>query len=312
MDSVRSFPAVLRFEGMTVDDQFVKHQAQGIDIACARERFVAELLWGHVAQGPSRQPGDRGLEGGHAFSAETLRQTEIQHFDNPIRPEHEVLRLDVAMHYALLVRGCQGRRDLLSDHGHLPPGQHGTAESVQRFTFHQFHGDREAGAGIDDFMDRHDIGVIQGRCRLGFPNESFHRRGVVNGPGKQEFQGHLPAQVRVPAGINLAHAAAAQQICRRDSAPPAFQCGRSAERQAPNPRRLSRYRARPVPRRLASQFQDRHTPIRRRAAARRREVSRASLKTRQAFCHCSLFIPGGFRPTLPAASAEPNSSTSRR
>src|SRR4051794_33394921 len=71
--------------------QLVKDDPQGKHVAGRRGRFASRLLWRHVSQCSGRQ--DRTRSDGCYLSS----QPKIQNLDEPIRPHHDVLRLDVAM-----------------------------------------------------------------------------------------------------------------------------------------------------------------------------------------------------------------------
>src|SRR5438067_924001 len=94
-------------KGRLAGDEEVKRAAQAVNIGTnVGVACVVGLLWGHVI----RRAHDRAVGGqsgrwyqlaGHA------RQSEIKDLHLPLRREHQVLRLDVAMDHAAFVRMLQ-------------------------------------------------------------------------------------------------------------------------------------------------------------------------------------------------------------
>lgn len=63
------------------------------------------------------------------------------------------------------------------------------------------------GAGALDGVDRHDVGVVESRDRLGFALESLPPVRVGRELGRQHLERHLTFQPGVLGGIDLAHSA---------------------------------------------------------------------------------------------------------
>ena len=80
--------------------------------------------------------------GAPAGSRRELRQPEVQHLDEPVRPEHHVLGLDVAVDDPGGVRGAQGGGDLDRDVERLADGQSRRGEPLpQRLPLDVLHRD---------------------------------------------------------------------------------------------------------------------------------------------------------------------------
>ena len=83
----------------------VHHAAKAVDVGAAIERQPQRLLGTHIARGPEHESGLRERRTG--LGATSLRDPEIRDPGMPPRQEN-VLRLDVAMHDAGVVRVVQG------------------------------------------------------------------------------------------------------------------------------------------------------------------------------------------------------------
>jgi hypothetical protein len=74
----------------------------------------------------------------------------------------------------------------------------------------KLHGDERFAVLIVNFVDRADVGMVQGRSRLGFALESAERVRVFGYLVGQELQGYKAAKLHVLSLVDNAHAATAQ------------------------------------------------------------------------------------------------------
>src|SRR6266550_212340 len=139
---------------------FVKDYAETPDIGALINRRAARLFRRHVTNGSQYRP-QIGLSECHRsclvrrspWHAEALRRRlgeggfrqlrnpEVEHFHIPVRPEHDVLRLDVTMDDSRLMRGSERTRHLDRDVNgftDLHPPAHQTL--TQRLALDQFTG----------------------------------------------------------------------------------------------------------------------------------------------------------------------------
>ena len=80
---------------------------------------------------------------------------------------------------------------------------------LQRRTLQQFHRDEGRSAVFVNVVDRANVRMIERRSGLRLAAESFERCFVLYYLARQEFQRHLPAQLRVFCAIHHAHSATA-------------------------------------------------------------------------------------------------------
>ena len=102
---------------------FVKHHAETPDIGSFINVPAARLLGRHITNSPEYGPEIRLNEQQRFVSWHRRRQfllrelcnPEVEHFHVAVRPEHDVLRFDVAMNNSRVVRGGERTRYLDGD-----------------------------------------------------------------------------------------------------------------------------------------------------------------------------------------------------
>src|SRR5262249_3777702 len=93
-----------------------------------------------VGRGPESFRGCEGWIGKGGFRE--LSNPKVEHFHVPIRPKHDVLRLDVAMDNSRLVRGGERAGGLDGDVKSFTQLDRSTRQTLtQRLAFDQFAGD---------------------------------------------------------------------------------------------------------------------------------------------------------------------------
>ena len=89
----------------------------------------------------------------------------------------------------------------------LGDGQASTAEPLgQRLALDQFHDQRGAARALFDAVNRGDVGVIQRRQAPRLPFEPRQSIGVSSHGVRQNLDGNVAAEPRIPRPIDLAHA----------------------------------------------------------------------------------------------------------
>ena len=140
-------------------------------------------------------------------------QSEIhdEHFAALVH--HDVLRLQIAMDYAAVVRRCQAGAELARRFQGLIGGQPADAQQQvgEVFAVHVFHGNERHAFDFADIVDAAHVGVRDLAGDAHFTVEALQQTGVGRGFRGQEFEGHRLAQHHIGSAIDFAHAAAAEQ-----------------------------------------------------------------------------------------------------
>ena len=138
--------------------------------------------------------------------------TEVENLDQPVAGNHHVFRFQVAVHNAGGMGFRQSIRNLCGNVNHL--GQRNGAGSQQlahRFSFHQFHGDVGGSIHLSEFVNGHDIGMVQGRCRARFLLEALDAPAVGVQVAGQDLDGDLTPEAGIARAIDFSHPAGAER-----------------------------------------------------------------------------------------------------
>ena len=135
-----------------------------------------------IRRGGSRQAGD----------------TEVEQLDQPGRPDHHVVGLEVAMDDAGAMRLGQRRRHLDADVDRRRGVERSASgEVAQRSAVHELIGDEVRARRVADVVNRDDVRVIQRRRRPGFADEAGQAVLVVGRCGGQNLQRDAAAETDV-------------------------------------------------------------------------------------------------------------------
>jgi myo-inositol-1(or 4)-monophosphatase len=141
-----------------------------------------------------------------------LGQSEVEHLDVAVAAQHQVLRLDVAVDDARLVRGRERARGADADVQHVGDRHLLAADLLaQRLAVDVLGGDVVDAVGFADVVDGDDVGMVQRRGRAGLALEAADALLVLGEAHRQELERHLAPQTVVLGEINLAHAAGAEK-----------------------------------------------------------------------------------------------------
>ena len=141
-----------------------------------------------------------------------LGQAEIENLDVPARGQHQIGRLDIAMHDSLGVRIVERVGGLHANGDDFGCLQRTLAEALaQRPAFDIFHGQEPEILVLSDLVDGGDVGVSQSGSEARFLDEALHTFGIGGHFGRQNFQRHAAAEAGIVGQIDRAHAALAQE-----------------------------------------------------------------------------------------------------
>ena len=162
-------------------EHVVQRAAQRVDVAPhIGQSRVAGLLGRDIVERSQRRPG-RGQVGLALVAGRHASQPQVDQLRLPLGGQHDVRRLDVAVHH---LPGChvgQGPRQLsgVIHHGHrveLPPGDEAVAHVAPGDVFE---GDVEQPLVFPHVVNPRDVRVIELSGELGFAPEPFGDGGVA-------------------------------------------------------------------------------------------------------------------------------------
>ena len=153
-----------------------------------------------------------------------LGQAEIQNLDPVVGRNHHVGRLQVPVDDPSFVGGLQASSNLHRvTHGLLQGQRTVFQELRQRLAIHQLQDEKLPVVHLLEAVDGGDVGVVE-RCQQPrFALETGQAFRVLGIAGREDLDGDLPVQARIPGAVDLAHApgpegsddlVAAEQIVR--------------------------------------------------------------------------------------------------
>jgi len=193
----------------------VEHHSERELVAAVVHLAALRLLGRHVGHRADDRAflGERPGGGRLVVAARLARarldagEPEVEHFGTSVRRDDHVLRLQVAVHDALRVRGSQRVRHLGADRQQALDRQAALQEQrAQALAVDELHHDVVVGRRRPELVDRHDVRVIERGGGLGLELEPRHGTGVA-GPGLgQRLERDVALQPRVTRAVDLAHA----------------------------------------------------------------------------------------------------------
>jgi len=135
-------------KGGFTGEHLVEGQAVSVDIDAMVEGLAFSLFRRHVSGRSHHAPGHGGIVGVRS------RDAEVHHLEVAIGRDHDVLRLEVAMHDGLAVRFAEAVRQLPREFDRAPAIQAALAlqETAQAFSLHEFHREVDRVAGAMEFV----------------------------------------------------------------------------------------------------------------------------------------------------------------
>ena len=187
------------------DQHLGEHDAECEHVGARVYRATEQLFGRHVAR--SAKDGALPCQP-HRLESLDDRNAEVHHLDLAVGPDDDVLRLEVAMHDAGGVGGCQRARDLHGD----GIGAHRFKRPVvekrpQRRTLDVFRDDEEV---IIDFAQRVDGGDrrvpdVCGGARLAA--QPFAQLAVGRQDRRERLEGNLASELLIVREVDDAHTA---------------------------------------------------------------------------------------------------------
>ncbi len=141
---------------------------------------------------------------------ESLASPKSKNLRLPATGHEDVRGLDVTMDNALRMCPVESVCDL---NAQIEEGFNldwSAANQVPKsLAFHQLHGDEGPAIYLVNFVDDADVGVVQGRCRFGFPLEPAEGLGIAGQFFGKKLEGYVTSELKVFGFVDNPHAAAA-------------------------------------------------------------------------------------------------------
>ena len=116
------------------------------------------------------------------------------------------------MHDRLLVRGLEGRGDLLRDLERLGDGQPSPFQALgQVFSLYELEDEEGPPVRFFEAVDRGDVRMVQRGEQLRLASETGQPLGIGHHLDGQDLDRHLAAELRVGGAVDLAHPAGADR-----------------------------------------------------------------------------------------------------
>ena len=207
-------------KGCLASQQFVQRGSQRIDVRANVDMMrIRPLLRCHVIQSAHDLPGRCEFCSRLVVIDDRLFKhpckTEVQHFDDGLRlpissddfRQHEIGRLDVAMHKALFVSILQSTGDLTNGKTCVGDIQAAVFSQYrcQVLAFDEFHGQIVLAIVITGIKRLHDVWMIELPKDRHFAIESCNGTLVTNHTRRQNFQRHRPLHSLVDCLIDSPH-----------------------------------------------------------------------------------------------------------
>jgi hypothetical protein len=210
--------ATRRGERTAASNHLVEQHPERPNVRPGVHRLPTGLLRGHVRSGAHHRarvgvdPHLRGI-GSHRRSRRELGQAKVQHLQDAVRPEHDVLGFDVAVDDPRGMRDAQRRGDLNGDVKGLTHGEPRRGESSPKgLSLDVLHRDVVlALARLVQRVNRADVRVIERGRSAGLLLEAQDAAGIAHEFGGQELQGHLAPEAQLGREPHLAHASSTDE-----------------------------------------------------------------------------------------------------
>jgi hypothetical protein len=139
-----------------------------------------------------------------------VRDAKVDHLDRATRGDQHILRLQIAVHDANVMRGAQRARDIGRDHDGARRVERTALDlAPQRVPFDVFRGDEQASVNLLERIDGRHRGMRDGRGRSRFAAQPLAQRRVAILQRRQRLQRDAPSEASVARAIDDPHAAAA-------------------------------------------------------------------------------------------------------
>ena len=198
----------LTLERGTTRQHLIKHRTQSVDVHrwSHLARFSFRLFRRHI---PRRAHRDPALS--QAFDVELFGQAKIGYLGRAIGAEQHIRRFEVTMHHLMAMGVLHGDGQRFHQLGALGRGQRLSLKFLRKAAAGTvFQSEAREAVQLVDFVDLHDVGVLQACHGFRFGSEASQAVGIGVGTLQDHLEGHDTVELQMPSLVNDAHAAAAQ------------------------------------------------------------------------------------------------------
>jgi hypothetical protein len=198
----------------------VERAAEGEEIGAGVERLPPHLLGRHVGRRPQEPAFLRGedlepasLRRSGLLLLDELGQPEVEDLDVPVRADHDVRGLEIAVDHVRPVRGGQPIRHLGRDLERRAQRQRPARDPLlERLPFHQLHRDEDGSLVLPDLVHRGHARVDHGRPRARLAQQAPAALLARDQLGRQHLERHRAVQPLVLGPVDDPHAARAEPL----------------------------------------------------------------------------------------------------
>jgi hypothetical protein len=210
--------------------QLEQNRAERIDVRPGIDSSAGDLFWRHGDEGADDltvlRCARRELSVCRCLAqllvfAQHLGDSPIDQIDLAIRPEHDVGRLDIAVHHATVVGVVRSHGHLTECVEQLATGEryalavaHGPKDLRKGLTSHALHGEERPVVARPHIVDGNDGWMFQTSLYSRLAEESSARRRVVARVFRHELQCDLASDLLVAHQLYGSHAASAEHALR--------------------------------------------------------------------------------------------------
>jgi hypothetical protein len=199
----------------------VQHASERPDVGPFVEWPAARLFGAHIRgrtqNDPFACPADRDGRRLRQFRFGAVRgidsgKPKIEYFDDAIRGDLDVCRLEIAVDDAFLVRRIECVGKLMGDRQGLTKRYRPASHPIgHRFTVDQFKDQRAYAVDVFDTVDGANVRMVERRQQVRFALEAAQPIGIVSEEVWQDLYRDVALESCVPSSIHFAHSADAEQ-----------------------------------------------------------------------------------------------------
>jgi hypothetical protein len=182
-------------------------------------RFTADLFGRHVPVCPKDHPcrrrlirrsGSRGRR--RSVVVDQARDAEVQDLQAAVGGDEQVLRFEIPVNDAVIVRHGQRLRRLLAQIDRRGGFGHAPMKTLsQCLAFEQLRHDERTTLGLTDIVDADDARVVQAAGRACLELEAVEHIGIGGGRRGEYFNGDVAAEAFVSGPVDFAHRSGAER-----------------------------------------------------------------------------------------------------